>query len=127
MLSQPQDRTQIGAQAPPLNDAAEARHPLKKWLALGIALIAVAALLVSGIWSRVGARKTLNARLGRTMVSNASHRTTKRATNPGTTAKLLICFISFLSSFQIVHSKRLFHSSIKVESGTRVGAHQRPP
>src|SRR6266404_5656153 len=61
MLSQPQDRTQIGAQAPPLNDAAEARHPLKKWLGPGIALIAVAALLVSGIWSRVSARKTLNA------------------------------------------------------------------
>src|SRR6266478_9171963 len=61
MLSQPQDRTQIGAQAPPLNDAAEARHPLKTWLGPGIALIAVAALLVSGIWSRVSARKTLNA------------------------------------------------------------------
>jgi RND family efflux transporter MFP subunit len=61
MLSQPQDRTQIGAQSPPLNDVAEARHPLKKWLGLGIALIAVATLLVSGIWSRVRARKTLNA------------------------------------------------------------------
>jgi len=61
MLSQPQGRTQIGAQAPPLNNVAEARHPLKKWLGLGIALIAVAALLVSGIWSRISARKTLNA------------------------------------------------------------------
>jgi len=61
MLSQPQGRTQIGAQAPPLNNVAEARRPLKKWLGLGIALIAVAALLVSGIWSRISARKTLNA------------------------------------------------------------------
>src|SRR5258708_11888226 len=56
------------------------------------------------------------------MVSNASHRTTKRATNPGTTAKLLICFISFSSSFPIVPTskRRLigFDSSIKVESGT---------
>src|SRR6266853_2079726 len=33
------------------------------------------------------------------MVSNASHRTTKRATNPGTAAKLLICFISFFEFF----------------------------
>lgn len=61
MQSQPQNRTQIGAQVPSLIDVAAPRHPLKKWLGLGIAIIAVAALLVSGIWSRVRARKTLNA------------------------------------------------------------------
>ncbi len=78
MLSQPQDRTQIGAQAPPLNDAAEARHPLKKWLALGIALIAVAALLVSGIWSRVSARKTLNAQTAQVALTAVSVVTPKQ-------------------------------------------------
>src|SRR5438128_8700648 len=82
MLSQPQDRTQIGAQAPPLNDAAEARHPLKTWLRPGIALIAVAALLVSGIWSRVSARKTLNtetAQVALTAVSVVSPKQTAPA------------------------------------------------
>src|SRR5207253_1808032 len=32
----------------------------RRWLALAIALIAVAALLISGIWSRVRARTSLN-------------------------------------------------------------------
>jgi len=78
MLSQPQDRTQIGAQAPPLNDAAEARHPFKKWLAGGIALIAVAALLLSGIWSRVSARKTLNAETAQVALTAVSVVTPKQ-------------------------------------------------
>src|SRR6266853_178655 len=78
MLSQPQDRTQIGAQAPPLNDAAEARHPLKRWLALGIALIAVAALLVSGIWSRVRARTTLKAETAQVALTAVSVVTPKQ-------------------------------------------------
>ena len=36
------------------------RRSQKHWLGLGIALIVVAALLVSGIWLRVRARTTLN-------------------------------------------------------------------
>ena len=53
MSLQNKDRQQIDHQTPPLNaDAGKGSH--KHWLALAIALIAVAALLMSGIWSRVG-------------------------------------------------------------------------
>ncbi len=51
----------IGGQTVPLNDAAVGKPPRKRWLVLAIALIAVATLLVSGIWSRVRARTTLSA------------------------------------------------------------------
>jgi len=72
MLSQPQDRTQVGAQASPANDVGKAPHPLKKWMALGIALIAVAALLVSGVWSRVNQRKAVNAETAQVAVTAVS-------------------------------------------------------
>jgi RND family efflux transporter MFP subunit len=58
--SQAEDSPQIGEQIRPLNDAGTPRHLPKSWLALVIAVIAVVALLVSGIWSRVKARTTLD-------------------------------------------------------------------
>jgi len=58
--SQTEDTRQIGAQVRPSNDVGPRRRSRKSWLVLGIAVIAVAALLVSGIWSRVKARNTLN-------------------------------------------------------------------
>ncbi len=58
--SQTEDTRQIGAQIRPLNDVGARRRSRKSWLALAIAVIAVATLLVSGIWSRVKARNTLN-------------------------------------------------------------------
>ena len=58
--SQTEDTPQIGAQVRPLNDVGARRRSRKSWLALAIAVIAVATLLVSGIWSRVKARNTLN-------------------------------------------------------------------
>jgi RND family efflux transporter MFP subunit len=58
--SQAEDSPQIGGQIRPLNDAGAPRHLRKSWLALAIAVIAVATLLVSGIWSRVKARTTLD-------------------------------------------------------------------
>ena len=61
MLSKQEDSTQIVGQTFPLNDAGQTRRPMNKWLAMGIALILVTALLLSGIWSRVSDRKTLNA------------------------------------------------------------------
>jgi len=58
--SQAEDSPQIGGQIRLLNDAGAPRHLRKSWLALVIAVIAVATLLVSGIWSRVKARTTLD-------------------------------------------------------------------
>ncbi len=48
----------LDSQAPPSNDVG--RRSRKSWLALAIAVLAVAALLVSGIWSRVRARNSLD-------------------------------------------------------------------
>jgi len=61
MLSKQEDSTQIVGQAFPLSDAGQTRRPMNTWLGVALALILVTALLLSGIWSRVSARKTLNA------------------------------------------------------------------
>ena len=61
MLPQTEDTRQIGGQTLPSNDVEGGKRSRKPWLGLAIALIAVAALLVSGIWSRVRARTTLSA------------------------------------------------------------------
>jgi len=61
MSQQTEERKQIGGQTLPSNDVAREQRPLRRWLGLAIALIAVAALLVSGILSRVRARTTLKA------------------------------------------------------------------
>ena len=67
-----EDRKQIGGQALPLNDV-RARKPLRKsWLRLAVALIVVATLLASGIWSRVKARKNLNAETAQVAISAVS-------------------------------------------------------
>jgi RND family efflux transporter MFP subunit len=60
MLHQNEDRKQIGGQTLPLNEGGGWRSR-KQLLGLVIALIAIAALLVSGIWSRVRARTILRA------------------------------------------------------------------
>jgi RND family efflux transporter MFP subunit len=57
--TQTEDRRPIELR--PSNDAGVGKHPRKSWLVLTIAVLAVATLLVSGIWSRVRARTTLNA------------------------------------------------------------------
>src|SRR5712671_5799384 len=61
MSQETEERKQIGGQTLPSNDVGRRQRPLRRWLGLAIALIAVAALLVSGIWSRVRARTTLKA------------------------------------------------------------------
>jgi len=61
MLPQTEDRQQIGDQTLPLNDVGARKRSRKSWLVLAIAVIAVAALLGSGIWSRVKAGATLRA------------------------------------------------------------------
>ena len=57
-MPQTEDARNTGGQTLPPN-AAGAKRSTKHWLALSIALIAVVALLVSGIWSRVKARTAL--------------------------------------------------------------------
>src|SRR6266851_5621743 len=60
MLVQSENTTRSGGQTMPLN-VQTGKRSHKHWLGLAIALIVVAALLVSGIWLRVRARTTLNA------------------------------------------------------------------
>src|ERR1700694_1674426 len=61
MLPQAEDRRQIDEQTLPFNNVGTGKRPRKRWLVLAIAVIAVAALLVSGIWSRVKAGTALRA------------------------------------------------------------------
>jgi len=58
--SQTEEARQIGGRVPPSNDGGTRKRSRKSWLILAIAVIAVAGLLMSGIWSRVKARNTLN-------------------------------------------------------------------
>ncbi len=60
MMPQTEDARNIGGQGLPSTDVANGKRSHKHWLALSIALIAVVALLVSGIWSRIKARTALN-------------------------------------------------------------------
>ena len=61
MSQQAEDRKNIALQTLPSDDAGRPHRPYRRWLTLAVALIAVAALLVSGILSRVRARTTLKA------------------------------------------------------------------
>src|SRR5580704_2190096 len=61
MSQQTEEKKRTDAQIIPSNDAGRKQHPYTRWLGLAIALLAVTALLVSGIVSRVRARTTLKA------------------------------------------------------------------
>jgi RND family efflux transporter MFP subunit len=61
MLPPVEDRRQMGEPTPPLNDVAAGKRSRKTWVVLAVAVTAVAALLGSGIWSRVKAGATLRA------------------------------------------------------------------
>jgi len=50
----------MGEQTLPLNHVGAGKRSRKAWVVLALAVIAVAALLISGIWSRVKARTALN-------------------------------------------------------------------
>ena len=65
MLPQTEDVRQTDGQPLILNDVEAGKHPRKRWLGLAIASLVVAALLISGIWSRVRARATLDAETAR--------------------------------------------------------------
>jgi RND family efflux transporter MFP subunit len=61
MSPQTEDRREISGQTPPSNDVGGERRPHKPWLGLATALVVVATLLVSGIWSRLRSRAALKA------------------------------------------------------------------
>ena len=61
MSSQTEDRNQLSGQTLPGSDEGARKGSRKSWLALVITVVVVAALLGSGIWSRVRARTTLKA------------------------------------------------------------------
>src|SRR6202166_53548 len=61
MSQQTEEKKQTGGQALTSNDAGRRQHPYRRWLVLIIAVVVVAAVLVSGIVSRVRARTTLKA------------------------------------------------------------------
>jgi RND family efflux transporter MFP subunit len=61
MLPQTEDRRQMGEQKLPSNNVGAKKRSRKAWLVLALAVIAVAALLISGIWSRVKAGSALRA------------------------------------------------------------------
>src|ERR1700680_4345180 len=67
-----QDTRQIGGQILPSNDGGAGKRSRKSWFVLAIAVIAVAALLMSGIWSRVKARNTLNTETAQAAVPAVS-------------------------------------------------------
>jgi len=72
MLPQAEDRRQMGEPPPPLNDLAAGKRSRKAWVVVAVAVTAVAALLVSGIWSRVKAGATLRAETTQAALSAVS-------------------------------------------------------
>ena len=76
MSLQPEDKQQIDHQPPPAN--ADGKRSRKHWLVLAIALIAVAALLLSGIWSRLRARAELKTETAQAALTAVSVVTPKR-------------------------------------------------
>jgi RND family efflux transporter MFP subunit len=75
MLSKQEDSTQIGGPTLPSNDAGHAgqtRRPANKWVGMTIVLSLVAALFISGVWSRVSDRKILNSETAQVAVTAVS-------------------------------------------------------
>jgi RND family efflux transporter MFP subunit len=82
MSQQTEEKKQIGEQSPPSSDAGRKQHLYRRWLVPAVALLVVAALLVSGIVSRVKARNTLKtetAQVALTAVSVVSPKQTAPA------------------------------------------------
>jgi RND family efflux transporter MFP subunit len=61
MSSKTEDRKQLSGQTLAVNDAGARKGARKSWLVLVVAFVVIAALLASGIWSRVRARAKLKA------------------------------------------------------------------
>jgi RND family efflux transporter MFP subunit len=70
--SRTEEARQIGGRVLPSNDGGTRKRSRKPWLVLAIAVIAVGGLLMSGIWSRVKARNTLNTETAQAAVPAVS-------------------------------------------------------
>jgi RND family efflux transporter MFP subunit len=78
MSQQTEEKKEIGGQTIPSNDSGRKLHPYRRWLVLIIAVVVVAALLVSGIVSRVRARITLKAETAQVALTAVSVVTPKQ-------------------------------------------------
>ena len=78
MSQQTEEKKQIGGQTLPSNDAGSKQRPYRRWLALIIAVVVVAALLISGIVSRVRARNTLKTETAQVALTAVSVVTPKQ-------------------------------------------------
>ncbi len=79
MSSKTEDVKQIGEQPLQSNHLPAGNRSYKRWLAASIVLIVTAALLGSGIWSRVKARTALNAETSQVALTPVSVVTPERA------------------------------------------------
>ena len=78
MTPQTEDKPKIEVQPLPVNNAGAGKRLRKSWIMLAIAVIVVAALLISGIWSRVKAGATLRAETAQAAVTAVSVVSPKR-------------------------------------------------
>ena len=78
MLPQTEIRRQIDGQVQPLNNVDAGKRSRKGWLVLALAVIAVAALLVSGIWSRIKAGSALRIETAQAALPSVSVVSPKR-------------------------------------------------
>jgi RND family efflux transporter MFP subunit len=72
MSQQTEEKKQTGGPTILQKDSRENQHPYRRWLVLIVAVVVVAALLVSGIVSRVRAQKTLKAETAQVAVTAVS-------------------------------------------------------
>jgi len=79
MSQQAEQKKDVGVQTPPPNDAGRSQSPHRRCLGLAVALIVVAALLVSGILSRVRARSSLKAETAQVALTAVSVVSPKQA------------------------------------------------
>jgi RND family efflux transporter MFP subunit len=80
MPSQPESGTQSGGNSVRAANAGIRKTQHRRWLILAIALIVVATLLVSGIWSRVKANKSLRAETAQVALTAVSVVSPKQST-----------------------------------------------
>jgi RND family efflux transporter MFP subunit len=79
MSQQAEVKKDVPVQTPPANDVEKLQSSHRGWLSLAVALIVVAALLVSGILSRVRARTTLKAETAQVALTAVSVVSPKQA------------------------------------------------
>jgi RND family efflux transporter MFP subunit len=72
MLPQTEETREINRQSLPLNVAGTGKRPRKTSLILTVAALAVTAVFVSGVWSRVRSRTTLNTETQQVAVTTVS-------------------------------------------------------